>query len=84
MSLDGCQAVPVNGSKSMKNFDFLPVRRQVGVLAVICDGHIEVFLYRAAGTLGDRAVAASESLSLMFFDRDMPDSGMVPLCVTVK
>ena len=40
--------------------------------------------YLAAGTLGDRAVAALVRRSLIRLERDMPDSGMVPLCVTLK
>jgi len=36
-------------------------------------------IYRADGTLGERAVAASFSRSFRRFERAMPDRGMVPL-----
>ena len=84
MSLGAGQAVLVNGSKAMKGHSFLPIQRRVGLRGFIYDGRNEAVVYRAAGTLGDRAVAASESRSLSRLDRGMPDSGMVPLWVTLK
>lgn len=41
-------------------------------------------IYLAAGTLGERAVAALDSRSFRRLERAMPESGIVPLWVTLK
>ena len=43
-----------------------------------------VLVYRAAGTLGVRAPAASLRRSRMRLEREIPDNGMLPLWLTLK